>query len=133
MPRNMVTRRFGPLLILRENKETPTDEEWDECLDLLARDVDDVRVLVITDGGGPSPAQRKRLEQTLAGKPVKVAVVSESVKVRFIVSTVALLTANIKSFTLVEYTQALQHLDLDLDLRRIAQQQIREMTAALED
>ena len=56
---NMVTRRIGPLLILRENKDTPTDDEWDECLSLLAQDLDDVRVLVVTDGGGPSPAQRK--------------------------------------------------------------------------
>jgi len=129
MSRNMVTRRLGNLLILRQNQQSPSDEEWDECLGLLSPDLDTVRVLVITDGGGPTPEQRRRLDQTLNGTPVRVAVVSDSVKIRFVVSSVAFLTRRIKSFSELEYTEALEHLNLDLDQRRVAQRHVREMTA----
>ncbi|HMR73774.1 MAG TPA: STAS/SEC14 domain-containing protein [Polyangiaceae bacterium] len=132
MSRNMVTRRLGNLLILRQNTQPPSDEEWDECLNLLSTDVEEVQVLVITDGGGPSPEQRRRLDQTLNGSPVRVAVVSESVRIRFIVSSVAFLTRRIKSFSETEYTEALAHLELDLDQRRLAQRHVREMTALIE-
>lgn len=132
MSRNMVTRRLGSLLILRQNTQPPSDEEWDECLNLLSSDVEEVQVLVITDGGGPSPEQRRRLDQALNGSPVRVAVVSESVRIRFIVSSVAFLTRRIKSFSETEYTEALAHLELDLDQRRLAQRHVREMTALIE-
>lgn len=134
MSRNMVTRRIGSLLILRENDQTPSDEEWDECLRLLSQYPDELpktRVLVVTDGGGPTPDQRRRLQRALSGVPVPVAVVSESVRVRFIVSSVALLTSRIKSFSLREFNEALAHLGVDLDDARIAQLNIREMTALL--
>ncbi len=131
MSRNMVTRRLGSLLILRQNTQPPSDEEWDECLNLLSTDVEEVQVLVITDGGGPSPEQRRRLDQALNGSPVRVAVVSESVRIRFIVSSVAFLTRRIKSFSETEYTEALAHLELDLDQRRLAQRHVREMTALI--
>ena len=129
MSRNLVTRRVGRLLILRQNKSNPSDEEWDECLGLLNPDLDHVRVLVVTDGGAPTPEQRRRLNQTLNGTPVRISVVSESVKVRFVVSSVAFLSRNIKSFAETEYSDALQHLELDLDQRRVAQRHVREMTA----
>ncbi len=129
MLRNLVTRRVGSLLILRQNKGNPSDEEWDECLGLLKPDLDNVRVLVVTDGGAPSPEQRRRLNQTMSGAPLRISVVSESVKVRFVVSSVAFLSRNIKSFSETEYSDALQHLDLDLDQRRVAQRHVREMTA----
>ena len=135
MPTNMVTRKIGSLLILRENQHTPSDEEWDECLQLLSEDrslLPKIRVLVVTDGGGPTPDQRRRLQGALSGVPVKVAVVSESVRVRFIVSSVALLTSRIKSFSLREFNEALVHLELDLDDVRIAQNNIRQMTALLD-
>lgn len=134
MPVNMVTRRIGALLILRESAGTPSDEEWDECLRLIPTDPEQLaqlRVLVVTDGGGPTPDQRRRLQRALAGVPVRVAVVSESVRVRFIVSSVALLTSKIQSFSLREFNSALSHLDLPPDDVRAAQQAIREMTAAL--
>ncbi len=135
MPTNMVTRRLGPLLVLRENGETPSDAEWDECLRLLSSDpkrLVDTRVLVITDGGGPTPDQRRRLKRALDGFAVPVAVVSESIKVRFIVSSVALVTSRIKSFSLREMNDALRYLELSLDEIRDAQREIKEMTALLD-
>jgi hypothetical protein len=131
----MVTRKIGSLLILRQNKNTPTDEEWDQCLSLLTDDktsIASVRVLVVTDGGGPTPEQRRRLQTALGGIPVRVAVVSESIKVRFIVSSVALVTSKIKSFDLREFNDALSHLHLGLDEARMAQVNLREMSALID-
>ena len=129
---NQVTRRIGNLVILRENTETPSDAEWDETLRLLTlnpADLDKTKVLVITDGGGPSPAQRKRLDQALKGTPVRVAVVSESVKVRFIVSSVALVTSRIQSFRQSELAAAFDHLGLNHEERQVATRSINEMAA----
>ena len=64
MTPNQVTRRIGKLVLIRENAETPRDEEWDETLRLLTvspQEVESLKVLVVTDGGGPTPEQRKRL------------------------------------------------------------------------
>ena len=131
---NQVTRRIGTLLLLRQGPETPRDEEWDETLKLLSlnpSDLERMKVLVVTDGGGPTPDQRKRLDRAMGGKPIRVAVVSESVKVRFIVSSVALLTSNIQSFRVGEMEAAFKHLGLSQPERTAATQNIAEMTALI--
>jgi len=130
MTRNLVTRRIESILILRQNKEDPSDPEWDECLRLLVADRDKypmVKVLVITDGGGPTPAQRKRLDVALRGLSVRVAVVSESTKVRFVVSTVALLSLKIRSFRAHELHHAYLHLQLTKREQPLAQAAVMEM------
>src|SRR5262249_33363511 len=111
------------------------DAEWDTCLHLLTEDQHDlpnVRVLVVTDGGGPTPEQRRRLQRALAGHPVRVAVGSGRINGPFIVASVALLTSRIKSFNLRQFNEALAHLELNLDDVRIAQVNLREMTALVD-
>ena len=134
MTRNMVTRRIESILILRQNKEDPSDAEWDECLRLLVADRDKypmVKVLVVTDGGGPSPAQRKRLDVALRGLSVRVAVVSESIKVRFVVSSVALLSLKIRSFRAHELELAYLHLKLTKQEQPLAQAAVSQMNKEL--
>jgi hypothetical protein len=86
-----------------------------------------LKTLVVTDGGGPSPDQRKRLERAMGGIAVRTAVVSESVKVRFITSSVALLTAKIQSFRKSEMSKAFDFLSLDPQERRLALENVAEM------
>src|SRR5450432_244127 len=96
------------LLILRENAETPRDEDWDAFLAVLARNranFTKLRILVITDGGGPNVAQRRRLQDALGGQPVRVAVVTGRTAVRFIVSSIALLNRQIATFAPDEMSQ----------------------------
>jgi hypothetical protein len=126
----MVTRIVGPVLLLVENADPPSDFEWDDCLTKLAEfrpDFTRVRVLVITDGGGPTQPQRKRLSALAEGHPMYVAVVSESMKVRFIVSSVALFLREIASFRQNELDQAYDHLQLDSHIRFLADRAILEM------
>lgn len=127
---NQVTRRIGFLMIIRQNQNAPSDQDWDETLRLMTlnpAEMERLKVLVVTDGGGPTPDHRKRLDRAMAGKAVRTAVVSESVKVRFIVSSVALLTARIQSFRKSEMVQAFDFLQLDARERRLALENVAEM------
>jgi hypothetical protein len=130
-----VTRKVGSLVILREGRSDPHDAEWDVTLGILAEhrhEIDQIKVLVLSDGGGPTQAQRKRLERTLEGKPIRVAVVSDSMKVRFICSSVALFTSNLSSFRVAELKEAYAWLDLTAEERQLAQQNIAAMRDLVE-
>ncbi len=125
-----VTRKVGSLVILREGKSDPLDSEWDVTLGILAEhrhEIDQIKVLVMSDGGGPTQAQRRRLEQTLEGKPIRVAVVSDSMKVRFICSSVALFTSNLSSFRVSELKDAYAWLSLTAEERKLAGENIAAM------
>jgi hypothetical protein len=109
----MVTVSHDSVVILRQGTESPNEAEWDECLEILrGKELERVKVLVVTDGGAPTPGQQRRLSLTLRGHPVPVAVVSESAAVRFVVSSVALITRRIRSFRTEDLDQAYAHLDL---------------------
>lgn len=130
MATNMLTRSLGRLLILRENADPPSDAEWDECLRLLSdhrHDYSKVKVLVVTEGGGPTPEQRKRLSRTTEGQPIHVAVVTDSMKVRFIVSSVALFLREIASFRRGDLHGAFAHLNLDAHEMQVAERALAEM------
>lgn len=134
MNRTMVTRVIGQLVVLRENNETPLDAEWDAFLKLLADNRDrfeQMKILVVTDGGGPDYAQRKRLDNTLLGKPVRVAVVTDSAKSRFIASAISLINKQHMGFSMKEMSQAYAHLGMTVAECREAELAIQQMNALL--
>jgi hypothetical protein len=127
----MVTRRVDSTLLLRQGADNPSDDEWDTCLRLLAEALQHhrrVNVLVRTDGGGPSPSQRQKLQALTKKGDVWVSVVSESVKVRFIVSSVALLQTRIQSFRVHELSAAFDHLGISPASRAPLERNLAEMT-----
>jgi hypothetical protein len=108
----MLTRRVGSVLLLVQGSTPPSDREWNECLEILQPFVAIARVLVLTQGGGPDPSQRKRLSAVIGRHPVRVAILTDSVKVRFIVASVALFIRRIRCFMLSDMSVAFAHLDL---------------------
>ena len=115
MARTMFTREVGHLIISCQTSETPTDWEWREFLDSVAKNraaATKTRILVLTDGGGPNPDQRKQLQRALSGHTFRVAVVTDSIKVRFIVSSVALLNSAISTFSMSDIGRACEYLGL---------------------
>jgi hypothetical protein len=125
-----VTRTVGQMIIARQGKETPSEKEWDDFLQAVVENRDNsatVRILVLTDGGGPSIGQRKRLQSALDGQVFRVAVVSDSIKVRFIVSSVALLNSEISSFTRAEISQAYSYLRLSTDEQKLAKKALADI------
>jgi hypothetical protein len=127
MKRSLATTVVGPMILLRENAKTPTDRDWDDFLTILRAhrgNHERVRILVMTDGGGPNSGQRKRLEQALGGQSFRVSVVTDSAKVRFIVSSIALLNRDIKTFSKNELDSAFEHLRLDFPDRERAKKEV---------
>jgi hypothetical protein len=123
MERRLVTVSCDSLVILRQGAEHPTDQEWDECMRVIqSKDLNTLKVLVITDGGSPTPRQQARLGEVLAGKAIPAAVASESALVRFVVSSVALITKRIKirSFYMNDLESAYSHLGLTREEREFA-------------
>jgi hypothetical protein len=132
--RGMFCRVVGSMIVIRQNKETSSDQDWDDFLDILVAHRGDfarLKILVVTDGGGPSVAQRKRLEVALDDKPVRVAVVSDSMRTRFVVSSIALLNPEMSSFRVTEMSQAYDHLSLTLDERSQAKTTLEQLSARI--
>jgi hypothetical protein len=129
---NQIVRRYQELVILRENAEDPSDAEWGDFLRVLAAGdgVWNVRVLVVTDGGSPSGEQRQRLKTVLGDSNVRAAIVTDSVKTRFVVSSIAFITSRIKSFSKREIDAAYEYLGLDVTQRRLADRVLAELTEA---
>lgn len=129
----LIARRYADLVILREGAEDPTDDEWDEFLRVLAsgEGVHKMRVLVVTDGGGPSGDQRNRLKRVLGDSNVKAAIVTDSVKVRFVVSSIAFITSKIKSFAKRDIDSAHDYLELDVRQRRLSDKVVSELSGLI--
>ncbi len=132
--RNMLSRREGSLLLIRQNTEDATDDEWTEFLGFLSENrskLHSIRILVLTDGGTATAAQRKRLAETLGETHMQVAVVSDSIKVRFAGSTISLFQRNYRQFSVKEMHGAYEHLQLNQSERRMAESVLTELSARL--
>ncbi|MEO7038298.1 MAG: hypothetical protein ABI548_30290 [Polyangiaceae bacterium] len=135
MKRSLVSGIVANVLLLCENNDTPKDWEWDECLSLLAElkaksDLagEPIRVLVSTLGGGPNAAQRKRLEGVIGSSATPTAVVSNSLKLRFISAAIALFNADHRAFTVAERLEAYKHLRLNTTQTRALEAAIGQMS-----
>lgn len=136
MKRNMLTRREGSLVLLRQNTEEPTDQDWAEFLRVLSTqrkeiEAKNLKILVYTDGGAVSSDQRKRLAETLGDYHPRVACVSNSVKVRFAGAMIALFQRNYRQFSVAEMRQAFAHLELGAQQREFAETVLWELEAVL--
>ena len=136
MKRNLATRRLDSTLVLRQGAAEPTDEEWNELLGALEdlhRTTGEVKFLVVTDGGGPSPPQRKRLGEALGGQNFRVAVVTDSVKARFVSAAVALFNPNTQAFTRAELPSAYKFLGISEREQELATAAISDLTALIQE
>jgi hypothetical protein len=124
----------GSVMVVRENKETPSDMEWDAFIAATTeyrKRVDMLRVLIITDGGGPNGNQRSKIKDAIGDKQFKSAVVSDAIKIRFIASAIMLISKNHASFTTREASGAYTHLALTADERRKVDECVVQLDAEL--
>jgi hypothetical protein len=113
MPARMLFRLTGSVMVIRQGTEAATEHEWRGFLtELGQQDLTTLRVLIATDGGGPSAAQRASLKVTMAGRSVRTAVVSDSIKIRFTIATIALINREHHGFSNHELSQAYDFLQL---------------------
>ena len=130
MKSNMVTRRVEPMLAIRQNKNEATEKDWSELQAVLAAhqsELESTKILVYTDGGTLTAAQRKELASVLGDSHALVAAVSDSMKVRFAGSTISLFQKNYKQFTTKELALAYEHLQLTQSERRQVEAVLKQL------
>jgi hypothetical protein len=103
------------LLISYQGVTDPSDAEWDAYLTQMRKALSEskhFRSLVVTDGARPSRSQQRRMTTVVEGRCPRVAVVSSSATLRFVVSILALLNRRIQCFDSTQHKAALNYLGL---------------------
>lgn len=120
----------GEVMVFLHTARAPSSEEWAMCTQLLVRAVATgsfprMRVLVVTDGGGPDVVMRSELQAFFKKHDhfPKTAVVTTSVLSRGIVTAVSWFNPNIKAFAPIHFGAALDHLGVP----RAAPRLLREL------
>ncbi len=127
MLRNMVTRRFGGLVVCFHTARDPSDDEWREYVEAIrAVGGHTVRNFVCTDGGGPNAKQRKAALDAGGGDRGKVAVVSGNVVVRGVVTAFAWFGVTIAAFEPKRVEDALTFVRATQDERELIARFARE-------
>jgi hypothetical protein len=136
----MITRLVGVpnqvLVFSLHNKETPTAEEWDEYVRVLAEamgmlkgDSSGIRGLSISDGGAPNARQREQVNAFMRrhtkGRGYIAIVTSDSI-VRGIVKALSWFNPYARAFAPGELEQAIEYLRLTPELRQLFEPALRE-------
>lgn len=101
------------ILLGYHDATAPTDEQWHELMKAMeSQRGSSMRVLIVTLGGAPTPTQQLRIARMKERKTLTVAVVSSSIGVRFVASSLALLTRQIRTFAPHEIKRAYDFLEL---------------------
>jgi hypothetical protein len=126
----MMTVEGGEAMVFLHTARAPSQEEWAHSMQMLERAASTgsfsrIRVLVVTDGGGPDVVMRSELQALFKkqGHSPKTAVVTTSVLSRGIVTAVSWFNPNIKAFAPIHFGQALEHIGLP----RAATRLLREL------
>jgi hypothetical protein len=130
--KNMAIKVIDRLFLVVYGATNPTDDEWRDYLALVKRHgIDRTMQLVITDGGGPSPLQRRDLNDLLAGRPVPVAVVSASPRVRAIVTALSWFNRRIRAFPPSGLRDAIAYLEIPASRTELIQREYLELREEL--
>lgn len=128
MRARMLFRLTGSVMVIRQGTESASEDEWRSLLaELGQRDLTKLRVLIATDGGGPGAEQRASLKVTMAGRSVRTAVVSDSIKIRFTIATIALINREHHGFSKRELSQAYDFLQLTPAERGAAEGALKQL------
>jgi hypothetical protein len=120
----MAVRLVGNVIVVVHTVMGPSNEEWEEYIQILSQarrlhgdDLSTCKQLMLTDGGGPSTAQRaaliKAMEELPGATRVPGAVVSESTFVRGIVTAFNWLDLNFKLFPPDDVDRAIAFLQIE--------------------
>jgi len=103
------------LIISRQNRSAPTDEEWEKWFrvaEALHGDTRGFRLLVFTQGGHPTRSQLERVRAANRTDPL-TAIVSPSLALRTFGSALTFINPKIRCFAPAKMSHACVHLGLD--------------------
>lgn len=123
--RRMCFEINGSLLLVIHGASPPADAEWDEFLAAMTGILDrHPPALVVTAGGGPTPAQRKRMNDLYKGMSPRTAVVCSSTRTLCIALAVGLFNPALRAFKATEMESAMAHVGIPQAVRRLARLRI---------
>src|ERR1700759_3207208 len=97
--KNVVFKTVGNVLVAVHGENNITDEEALACQAALrTMDLDRLRILVCTDGGGASAMQRKGLIDAFSGRDVPTAIVTDVRMLRGVITALSWFNKNIRAF-----------------------------------
>jgi hypothetical protein len=109
----MATGLLDTVCVAVHTPVTPTRLEWGEFMDALRKvPLDQLRILAITDGGGPDAIERAEFLKYIGQTKVPIAVVSDAIVVRGIVTALSWFNTNIHTFAPTQFEAALRHLEV---------------------
>ena len=113
----MTMQRVDRLLMGVHHLSQPTDEEWQRWLRLVGADAgNELRTLIEVYGAiGPSAGQRRQLAAVRSPNEMRAAVLTDSLRVRGIVTAVSWLGAPVRAFDAGHYRAAATYLELSDD------------------
>lgn len=132
MSHSMVFKSSGRLELTVHGSGPPTAEEW-ELYMVHARKVvrgrlADMRIIVVSYGGGPDSAQRKALMDLVGARGAPVVLLTSSIVARGVGTAVSWFNPKLRVFGLHDDARAFEYLGLTDDEAATA----RQMRAELE-
>ncbi len=103
------------LMILCQGNTNSSDSAWDAYLVELRRGLqsgEHFRSLVVTEGAYPTRSQQARMTSLVGGRTPRVAVITSSTALRFVVSILALLNKKVSCFDPRQRKAAFSHIGL---------------------
>jgi hypothetical protein len=114
--KNIAYKIIGNVNVAVHGESSPSDAEWKEYTEAVRVELEKgldpaaMRTLVFSDGGGPSAAQRKRINDILNGRTTPVALVSSSGMMRGVVTALQWFNPEMRTFSPDEVVDALKFL-----------------------
>jgi hypothetical protein len=134
MSPTVVSQVVAGVRVVVVGSRPPSDADWDAHLAAVEEEAPVARgVLVVTHGGSPSAAQRKRLVQTRGGIGMPTAVVSESVVARAVATMLRWFGGNHQAFAPYDIDKAYAFLSLSAADRALVHQFLTTRGADLRD
>ncbi len=131
---NLAVKVIDRLFLVACAVADPNDAEWATYLEVVKRHgVDRTMQIVATAGGGPTPAQRRELDDLLAGRTVPVAVLSESIRVRWGVTLVSLFRRDIRAFRPSTLRDALAFLEIPMSRTNLIERELSRLREEVRD
>jgi hypothetical protein len=122
------------LMVLYQGVTQASDRDWDAYLEVMRQAFQSggmARSLVVTEGAYPTRSQQSRMTAIVGSRVPRVAVISSSTPLRFVVSILALLNRNVSCFDPSQREAAFRHLLLNPSEQALAQATIERLRRSM--
>jgi hypothetical protein len=131
--RSMVMRRMGPYVVYVHTQEAPSDDEWDEALEVYkdTKEPEATRTLIFSEGGAPCAAQRARMNVAIGPHKTPIAVLTASTVARAAAQPIRWFNPHFGTFDPDDVDGAFDHLGVPEAARSNLRNAVLEMRAEL--